>query len=98
MFISSKNFFVASEITKMKTINYTTSGTCSRRIDIEINDDNTVSSVVFHGGCNGNTQGISMLVKGMPVEEVIARLDGITCGNKPTSCPDQLATALRGAI
>lgn len=82
----------------MKRINFQTTGTCSRQIDIEVNDDNTVNSVVFHGGCNGNTQGISMLVKGMPVSEVIARLEGLTCGDKGTSCPDQLATALRKMI
>ncbi|MDE6266563.1 MAG: TIGR03905 family TSCPD domain-containing protein [Muribaculaceae bacterium] len=79
----------------MKTINYITTGTCSRRIDIVVNDDNSVESVIFHGGCNGNTQGISMLVKGMQVNEVIERLEGITCGNKSTSCPDQLAAALK---
>ena len=82
----------------MKTINYQTSGTCSRPIDLEVNDDNTVASVKFHGGCNGNTQGISMLVKGMKVDEVINRLQGITCGNKSTSCPDQLAEALRNLL
>ncbi|MBD5191434.1 MAG: TIGR03905 family TSCPD domain-containing protein [Bacteroidales bacterium] len=82
----------------MKTINYQTSGTCSRQIDIEVNDDNTVASVKFHGGCNGNTQGISMLVKGMKVDDVINRLQGITCGNKSTSCPDQLAQALRNTL
>ena len=82
----------------MKTISYRTSGTCTRMIDIEVDDNNIVQSVFFHGGCNGNTQGISMLVKGMPVEDVIKRLEGVTCGNKGTSCPDQLAKALKEII
>lgn len=73
---------------------YTTSGTCSRAIDIEVNDG-IVDSVAFTGGCHGNTQGISALVKGMKIEDVITRLRGIRCGAKATSCPDQLATALK---
>ena len=72
---------------------YVTSGTCSQAIDIEVKDG-IIESVQFIGGCNGNTKGISALVKGMPVEEAIRRLKGITCGIKPTSCPDQLARAL----
>ena len=72
---------------------YKTSGTCSQAIDIEV-ENGIVQSVTFIGGCSGNTQGISALVKGMPVDEVISRLKGITCGFKPTSCPDQLAKAL----
>lgn len=75
-------------------INYTTQGTCSTHIEVEI-EDGIVKNVRYTGGCNGNLQGISALVKGMPVEEVIARLEGIRCGNKPTSCPDQLCKALR---
>lgn len=82
----------------MKTVSYKTSGTCSRMIDIEVDDNNIVQSVVFHGGCNGNTQGISMLVKGMPVADVITRLEGVNCGGKGTSCPDQLAKALKEII
>ncbi len=79
----------------MKHYSYTTSGTCSRQIDIEINDDNTIGEVSFTGGCHGNLQGVSALIKGMPADEVISRLQGIRCGAKPTSCPDQLACALR---
>lgn len=75
-------------------INYTTQGTCSTRIEVEV-EDGIVKNVRYTGGCNGNLQGISALVKGMSVEEVIARLEGIRCGNKITSCPDQLCKALR---
>lgn len=75
-------------------INYTTQGTCSTRIEVEV-EDGIVKNVRYTGGCNGNLQGISALVKGIPVEEVIARLEGIRCGNKITSCPDQLCKALR---
>lgn len=80
------------------TINYLTSGVCSRQISIEISDDNVIESVKFLGGCNGNTQGISALVKGMGVEEAIERLEGIDCGGRGTSCPDQLANALKQAL
>ena len=73
---------------------YKTSGTCSSAIDFEV-EDGSVKNVKFIGGCNGNTQGISKLVEGMPVEEVISRLEGIRCGFKSTSCPDQLAKALK---
>ena len=72
---------------------YKTRGTCSTLIDIETNGD-TIESVVFTGGCNGNLQGISALVKGMKIEDAITRLKGIKCGFKNTSCPDQLAIAL----
>ena len=72
---------------------YKTSGTCSQAIDIEV-ENGIVQSVTFIGGCSGNTQGISALVKGMPADEVISRLKGIKCGFKPTSCPDKLAKAL----
>ena len=65
-------------------------------IDIEITDDNKIESVTYTGGCPGNLAGISMLVRGMDVADVIERLEGITCGGKPTSCPDQLARALKG--
>lgn len=73
---------------------YKTKGTCSRAIEIELDGD-TVKSVRFEGGCHGNTQGISKLVTGMKVQDVIRRLDGINCGGKGTSCPDQLARALK---
>ena len=76
---------------------YQTRGTCSRQINFEI-EDGKVVSVEFIGGCNGNLKGISSLVKGMDVDEVIARLEGTTCGMKPTSCPDQLARALKEAM
>ncbi len=72
---------------------YQTKGTCSTAIDIEVKDG-CIESVAFTGGCNGNLQGISALVKGMTVEEAISRLKGIHCGFKSTSCPDQLAKAL----
>lgn len=72
---------------------YKTQGTCSSHIELEV-EEGIVKSVNFWGGCNGNLQGISRLVKGMPVEAVIARLEGIRCGNRPTSCPDQLCKAL----
>lgn len=73
---------------------YKTNGVCSRNILIDV-EDGIVKSVRFEGGCNGNTKGISALVEGMKVEEVIKRLEGIRCGFKGTSCPDQLAQALK---
>ena len=73
---------------------YRPQGVCSRLMRIEV-EDGMVSSLQVMGGCNGNLQGISKLVEGMKVEEVIARLEGIRCGFKPTSCPDQLAKALK---
>ncbi len=75
---------------------YKTKGTCSQRIFFEI-EDGKVRNVEFFGGCNGNLQGIGKLVEGMEIDEVIHRIDGIRCGGKPTSCPDQLATALKKA-
>jgi len=76
---------------------YQTKGTCSTSIDIELKDG-VIESVVFTGGCHGNLQGISALVKGMTPEEAISRLKGIRCGFKSTSCPDQLACALEKMI
>lgn len=76
---------------------YKTSGVCSRSIEIDIEDEKIIS-VKFDGGCNGNTQGISSLVIGMNVNEVISRLKNIKCGFKSTSCPDQLAKALEKYI
>ncbi len=76
---------------------YTTSGTCSREILFAI-EDGKLKNVEFIGGCNGNLKGIGSLVEGMDVQDVIARLEGTTCGGKPTSCPDQLATALKKAL
>jgi len=75
---------------------YQTKGTCSREILFEV-EDGIVKNVQFIGGCNGNLKGIGSLVEGMPLEEVITRLEGTTCGPKSTSCPDQLAQALKKA-
>ena len=76
---------------------YKTKGTCSQRILFEI-DEGKVKNVQFLGGCSGNLQGISKLVEGMNVNEVIDRITGIRCGMKPTSCPDQLAKTLKECI
>ena len=73
---------------------YKTRGTCSREIAFEI-EDGKVKNVQFFGGCNGNLKGIGALVEGMDVAEVIRRVEGIRCGTKVTSCPDQLAQALK---
>ena len=78
----------------MKKI-YNTRGTCARQILLDINDDKTVNSVEFVGGCNGNLQGIAALVKGKKIDDVISSLKGIDCNFKGTSCPDQLAKALK---
>ena len=75
---------------------YKTAGTCSREIAFEI-ENGKVKSVQFFGGCNGNLKGIGALVEGMDVDDVIARVEGIRCGSKTTSCPDQLAQALKAA-
>lgn len=76
---------------------YTTRGVCSRKIDYEI-EDGIVKNIEFTGGCNGNLSGISRLVRGMPVEKVVEILEGTTCGWKETSCPDQLAKALKAEL
>ena len=76
---------------------YKTKGTCSQRIFFEI-EDGILKNVQFLGGCNGNLKGICSLVEGMAVTDVIARIEGICCGMKSTSCPDQLATALKQAL
>ncbi|MBQ9559907.1 MAG: TIGR03905 family TSCPD domain-containing protein [Bacteroidaceae bacterium] len=73
---------------------YQTQGTCSKFIDVETDEQGRVSHCFFHGGCPGNTQGVAKLVIGKTPDEVIGLLDGIRCGNKPTSCPDQLCRAL----
>lgn len=78
----------------MAHITYATKGTCSRQIDIDVNDDGIVELVKFTGGCSGNTQGIAALVRGMHIDEAIERLEGIKCGPRSTSCPDQLSKAL----
>lgn len=76
---------------------YKTRGVCSRNISFDI-VDGKVTDVHFDGGCNGNTQGVARLVEGMPVEDAIRRMEGIKCGFKGTSCPDQLAKALKQAL
>ncbi|MBQ9375194.1 MAG: TIGR03905 family TSCPD domain-containing protein [Ruminococcus sp.] len=81
----------------MKKLSYIPHGVCAREIIVEIGDDNTVQNVKFIGGCNGNTSGISMLVKGMNADEVIERLKDIDCNGRGTSCPAQLALALQKA-
>ena len=80
----------------MKTITYRTQGTCSRFIEVT-GDNGVITEVKFFGGCDGNLKGISSIVDGMKVEDVIERLEGIRCGFKSTSCPDQLALALEEA-
>ena len=77
----------------IEIIKYATYGTCSKLITVAIKNG-IVADVEFLGGCNGNLKGISTLVKGLSVDEVIEKLQGITCGPKPTSCPDQLAQCL----
>lgn len=76
---------------------YRTKGTCSQCILFDI-EDGKLKNVQFIGGCNGNLQGISKLVEGMDVDEVLKRIEGIRCGMKHTSCPDQLANAIKEAI
>lgn len=76
---------------------YKTKGTCSQQITFEL-EDSVIKNVKFLGGCHGNLQGISVLVEGMKAEEAIQRLEGIRCGFKSTSCPDQLAKALKQAL
>ena len=76
---------------------FRTQGTCSQMIEFDITDG-VLANVTFYGGCDGNLKGISKLVEGMPVEDVISRLEGVRCGMKTTSCPDQLAQALKQAL
>ena len=78
--------------------NYRTKGVCSKEMHIELNDDHTIKSVEVIGGCNGNLKGISRLLKGMKAEDAIARMEGTTCGPRPTSCPDQIAQNLKRAL
>ena len=82
----------------MKTI-FETHGTCAKAITIDVDEaTGTINDIQFIGGCNGNTGGIAALVKGQKAEDVIKRLEGIRCGYKNTSCPDQLAQALRQVL
>ncbi len=83
---------------KMTKHEYKTNGTCSRKIIFELDDEGKVHNVVFEGGCHGNLQGIGKLVEGMDAAEVIKRVEGIKCGFKQTSCPDQLSKALSEAV
>ncbi len=81
----------------MTELEFTPRGVCSRKIELVL-DGNIIKEVRFHGGCAGNTAGLAALVRGMTAEDAIARLLGIRCGFKPTSCPDQLARALKKAL
>ena len=76
-------------------INFKTSGICCREMNFSVDENNTITDVEFVGGCNGNLKGIGALVKGRKIQEVIDVLDGIQCGFKNTSCPDQIAQALK---
>jgi uncharacterized protein (TIGR03905 family) len=77
---------------------YKNVGTCSRETIIDMDDNHIINDVQIIGGCDGNLKGISALLKGAKAEDVISRLTGVTCGLKPTSCPDQIAQALKAAI
>ena len=81
----------------METIQYTPKGVCSQRMEIDV-ENGTIQAVRVLGGCSGNLQGITSLLKGMRVEDAIQRMEGIQCGMKATSCPDQLAQALKAAL
>ena len=76
---------------------YMPRGVCARQIDVEV-ENGIITYVKFHGGCDGNHNGIEKLVVGMRAEDVIGRIEGVSCGGRPTSCPDQLAQALRKAM
>ena len=78
----------------MKHTLYKTQGTCSQFIDVTVDDNDVIQQVVFYGGCHGNLQGVCRLVTGQKIDDVIHKLNGICCGDKPTSCPDQLCRAL----
>ena len=81
-----------------KSFSFPNVGTCSKQTNIVLNDDHTIESIEVVGGCNGNLKGISRLLKGMKAEDAIARLKGIDCGGKGTSCPDQFARGLEKAM
>lgn len=82
----------------MKTLDFKTTGTCSRSIALTLDENNIIKEVIFAGGCNGNLKGISTLAIGQKAEDMIEKLKGINCNGKGTSCPDQLAIALKQAI
>lgn len=77
-----------------KHIQYETTGTCSKLIDVTADENDVIQQVFFLGGCNGNLQGVSKLVQGQKIDDVIQKINGIRCGNRSTSCPDQLCRAL----
>ena len=79
---------------KTKHVQYQTQGTCSQLIDVTADENDVIQQVFFLGGCDGNLQGISQLVRGQKIDDVIPRINGIRCGAKNTSCPDQLCRAL----
>jgi len=79
---------------KTKQVQYETKGTCSRLINVTADENDVIQQVSFVNGCNGNLQGISQLVRGQKIDDVLPRLNGIRCGSKSTSCPDQLCRAL----
>ncbi len=80
------------------TLNYQPKGVCARAMTVNVAPDHTIESVEIIGGCNGNLKGIASLIKGMKAEDAIACMEGTTCGNKATSCPDQIAIALKQAV
>ena len=94
---SSRSLQTDRKALTMKHIHYIPRGVCSRAIDIDI-EDGIIRNVQFSGGCAGNTKGVAVLCRGLSVEDAIERLSGIPCGPRPTSCPDQLARALKGAL
>lgn len=81
-----------------KEFSFPNSGTCSKQTNFVLNDDHTIASMKVIGGCNGNLKGICSLLKGMKAQDAIGRMRGTTCGNRPTSCPDQIAQALEEAL
>ena len=81
-----------------KSFSFPNVGTCSKQTNIVLNDDHTIESVEVIGGCNGNLKGISRLLKGMKAEDAIARMEGTTCGPRPTSCPDQIEQAKHRSV
>lgn len=76
-------------------MDYIPQGVCSRKIHVDVDQNGIIHNVQFTGGCAGNTQGVARLVEGMEINDAISRMEGIRCGFKPTSCPDQLAQALK---
>ena len=77
---------------------YRCKGTCAMAIELDLDEEKKLHNVIFHGGCDGNHKGIEKLVVGMKAEDIISRIEGVSCGFRATSCPDQLAKALRKAL